>query len=89
MVDGNGNVINVAPIQRILLTRDEAAKSMGVSTRTVDSLIAKRDENGFPVCHVVSRTLIPIDALKEWIGQRTINGLPNSDPNNRLPDSEV
>jgi excisionase family DNA binding protein len=89
MLDGDGNVINVAPIPRLLLTRDEAAKSMGVSTRTVDSLVANRDENGFPVCRVASRTLIPINALKEWIKQRTINGSPNSDPNNRLLDGEV
>lgn len=54
---------------RLALTRVEAAKAMGISARSVDSLIADRT-SGFPVARVGRKVLIPTDELRQWLSNR-------------------
>jgi hypothetical protein len=63
---GNG----VAPVPRVALTRDETAGAMGVSVRLVDELIAGSPANGFPVCRINSRVVIPLDLLRDFLRDR-------------------
>lgn len=55
---------------RMALSREEAARSLGVCVRTVDSLIADPD-SGFPVARIGRKVLIPAAALEFWLTQRT------------------
>jgi excisionase family DNA binding protein len=53
-------------VPRIALTRDEAAQAIGVSPRTIDTLIADRT-SGFPVARIGARVVIPVRDLVEWL----------------------
>ena len=55
--------------QRLALTRTEAAKAIGVSPRTIDSLIADR-ANAFPLLRIGSRVLIPVGLLEIWLAEQ-------------------
>lgn len=59
-----------ASVPKIGLTREEAAEAMGVSSRTVDTLIADRD-SGFPVARIGSRVVIPVRELTAWLTERS------------------
>ena len=63
--------IPVEPIPRVALSVAEAAKSLGISDRTVTTLISKGE---IPVVSVGKRRLIPVDALREWVA----NGCPTN-----------
>jgi excisionase family DNA binding protein len=65
-VDLSSSVPNVP---RIGLTREEAAKAMGVSVRTIDALIADRT-SGFPVARIGTRVVIPFRELTEWVASQ-------------------
>lgn len=54
---------------RLVLTRTEAARSIGVSARTIDTLIADRTSR-FPVAGIGSRVVIPVGALEIWLAER-------------------
>lgn len=56
-------------VPRIGLTREEAATAMGVSARTVDTLIADRT-SGFPVARIGARVVIPVHELTEWLSRQ-------------------
>jgi excisionase family DNA binding protein len=56
-------------VPRVGLTREEAATAMGVSARTVDTLIADRT-SGFPVARIGARVVIPVQELTEWLSQQ-------------------
>jgi excisionase family DNA binding protein len=52
---------------RLALTISEAAESIGVSERTVRSLVARRE---IPHVRVGRRVLIPCDELRVWLAGR-------------------
>jgi len=53
----------------LLWSIDEAARILGdVSTRTVQRLIERRE---FPVIKVGRRVMIPAQAIREWVDQKT------------------
>ncbi len=58
-----------AIVPRIGLTREEAAEAMGISSRTIDTLIADRT-SGFPVARIGARVVIPVRELAEWLAQQ-------------------
>lgn len=60
--------IPIEPIPRVTLSVTEAAKSLGLSDRTITSLIAKGE---IPVVRIGKRRLIPVDGLREWIASKT------------------
>jgi hypothetical protein len=60
----------VEPVPRLLLTREETAKALGISTRSVDALIAERQQNGFPVIRVGVRPMVPVESLRVWISRQ-------------------
>jgi excisionase family DNA binding protein len=54
---------------RLLFRPQECANSLGVSLRTVMSLVA---ENAIPYVRLGERNLrFPVDALRDWLAQRT------------------
>ena len=55
----------VAPVKPRLASRQTAATILGVSVRTVDRLLA---DGTFPVVHIGSRSMIPMDAIDDFIG---------------------
>ena len=58
---------------RLALTRIEAARSIGVSPRSIDVLIADRT-SGFPVVRVGARVVVPVKELTQWLTERS-NGV--------------
>ena len=52
------------------LRPDEAAKALGVSRRTIDTLIADRT-SGLPVVRVGRAVLIPVDGLRRWLDEQS------------------
>ncbi|MCY2991627.1 MAG: helix-turn-helix domain-containing protein [Planctomycetota bacterium] len=64
-----------ASVPRIGLTREETADAIGVSARTIDTLIADRT-SGFPVVRIGARVIIPIRELADWLALRTKGGTP-------------
>lgn len=60
--------IPIEPIPRVTLSVTEAAKSLGLSDRTITSLIAKGE---IPVVRIGKRRLIPVDGLREWVAAKT------------------
>lgn len=51
---------------RIGLTRTEAAEALGISVRTLDSLISDR-ANEFPIVRIGRKVVIPRTALEDWL----------------------
>ena len=60
-----------AAIDKLALTRTECAPAMGVCVRTIDKLIADRASNGFPVCYVGKKPLVPIRPLEDWLARQS------------------
>jgi len=58
----------------LALDRRACAKSMGVGIRLVDSLIAGRRGNGFPVVYINTKPVVPVDALRRWLVEQTKGG---------------
>ena len=52
------------------LRPDDAAKALGVSRRTLDSLIADRS-SGLPIVRVGRAVLIPVDGLRRWLDEQS------------------
>lgn len=65
-----------AEIERLAFTKVEAAKTLGLSLRTIDNLIAAKE---FTVRRIGRRVVIPVTALQALIrgdhptGRRSIN----------------
>ena len=57
------------PVLRLALTRDEAAKALGISLRSVDALIAEQ-ASGFPVVRVGRKVLVPVQLLERWLEEQ-------------------
>ena len=72
MVGNNGSE-TTGLSQRVSLTRIEAAKALGVCPRMIDTLIAGRRANAFPVMYVGRKPLVPVDLLKAWAAEQ-VNG---------------
>ena len=53
-------------VQRLALTREEAAHAMGISRRKLDQLIAD-DTSGLPFVRIGSKPVFPIHELKTWL----------------------
>ncbi len=51
-------------MERLAYSPAEAAEALGVSRPTIYTLIKQKD---FPTLKVGTRTLIPVDRLKEWL----------------------
>ena len=51
-------------IERLALTVEEAAQSIGISDRKLRDLIHLE---GFPLVRLGSRCLIPVDGLRWWL----------------------
>ena len=64
--------IPVEPVPRVTLSVAEAAKALGISDRTVTTLIS---EGKIPNVRVGKRRLIPVDGLREWAKNRTEGGV--------------
>jgi excisionase family DNA binding protein len=60
-------------VPRLSLTRDEAAKSLGISVRVIDGLLADRT-SGFPSLRIGRKVLIPLSELETWLRSRFENG---------------
>ena len=60
------------PIERTAFSREEAAESLGVSTRTLDKWLADPG-TGFPSARLQGggKVLIPVAALKKWVDDLT------------------
>jgi len=58
----------------LALDRQACAKSMGVGIRLVDSLIAGRQANGFPVVYINTKPVVPVDSLRRWLAEQTKGG---------------
>ena len=52
------------------LSRTQCATAIGVSPRKIDELIAGRRGNGFPVVHLGSKPVIPVDLLRNWLAEK-------------------
>jgi excisionase family DNA binding protein len=65
----------ISRIPRIGLTRDEAAEAIGISARTIDTLIADRT-SGFPVARIGARVVIPLREFADWLSQQAKGGTP-------------
>jgi excisionase family DNA binding protein len=66
----------IASIPRVALRMPEAAEALGVSERTVESLVADRTSR-FPVVRVGCgeggegrAVLVPVDGLRQWLADR-------------------
>ena len=59
------------PVPKLALTRTECAQAMGVGVRSIDTLIAGRRGNGFPVCRVGNKPIIPVGPLRDWLARST------------------
>jgi excisionase family DNA binding protein len=59
--------IPVEPVPRVTLSVAEAAKALGISDRTVTTLIS---EGKIPNVKVGGRRLIPVDALREFVKEQ-------------------
>lgn len=60
--------IPIEPVPRVTLSVAEAAKALGLSDRTITSMIAKGE---IPVVRIGKRRLIPVDGLREWVASKT------------------
>ena len=68
-----------ARVPKLALTIAEAAQSLGLSERTIESMVKKGE---LPVRRVGRRVLLPVDALRKWIND--IDGVSlNDDAVNR------
>ncbi len=56
-------------MEKLTMTRKEAAASIGVGLNLLDRFI-KRKDDPLPSFAVGKRVLIPIDQLKEWIARQ-------------------
>ena len=65
------NVEKTENIERLTYSISEVAKTLGVSSRTVHTII-KRGELGH--MRVGTRVLVPADVLRQFIEQRTSGG---------------
>ncbi len=63
-------------VPKLALTRHECAQALGVSSRTVDQLIAGRAGNKFPVVHVGTKPLVPVDQLRTWLAAQVKGATP-------------
>lgn len=59
----------VEAVQRLALTRTEAAEAIGVSPRSIDTLLADRT-SGFPYLKCGSRVVVPVRELADWLGEQ-------------------
>jgi len=62
LVDGGRH----SSVQRLGLTRTEAAKAIGVSPRSIDTLIADRT-SGFPFVKIGTKVVVPVRELADWL----------------------
>lgn len=53
-------------MEKLVLSRPEAAEILGVSLPTLDKFSHRAD---FPWIRVGRRVLIPVDALREWLAK--------------------
>ena len=60
--------IPVEPVPRVALSIAEAAKALGLSDRTITSMVTKGE---IPVVRIGKRRLIPVDGLREWVASIT------------------
>ena len=64
--------IPVEPVPRITLSVAEAAKALGISDRTITSMIGRGE---IPVVNIGKRRLLPVEGLREWIRKKTEGAL--------------
>jgi len=65
MTDDNGD--NGLPV--LALRRVQAAKSLGISPRKLDELVADRT-SGIPVVRLGTRVVFPVDLLRQWLADQ-------------------
>jgi len=57
----------IEAVPRVGLSRVECARALGCGTRMIDTLIAGRRGNGFPVAYCGRKPIIPVDLLRDWL----------------------
>ena len=65
-----------APPIKLVLSRLECADALGISARTVDSMVKSGD---LPFVRIGSRVGFPVGAMLDWLNARTIPARPASD----------
>ena len=67
----------MAELEKIAVSAKEAAEMISVSRPTIYTLMNRED---FPSFKVGTRTLIPVDGLREWVRAQAGNGQNNGAP---------
>lgn len=60
-------------IPKLLLTRDEAAQSLSLCTRTVDAMVARGELHAV---RVGRKVLLPLAELQRWISEQIATEAP-------------
>ncbi len=63
------------PPVKLTLSRDECALALGLSARTVDSMVKA---GSIPFTRIGSRVMFPLAALNAWLAARTTPAQPTS-----------
>jgi hypothetical protein len=67
--DNGAALRSVELVPRMALRRLELAKSLGISGRAVDALIANRN-SGLPILWVGTVPLFPVDDARRWLSEQ-------------------
>ena len=70
------------PQIRLVLSRQEAAAALGISARTVDSMVKAGE---LPFVRIGTRVGFPVGAMVDWLAARTVAPRPGSDRTDAAP----